>query len=396
MRFPPPAEAGGSQRIIHMKDLAQPKSGSRLAYLDNIRIFLTALVIAHHASIAFGGGGDWEVSDPVRNEITSILLTYFTAVNQSYFMSAFFLLAGYFTPRSLEKKGPSTYLVDRLIRLGIPLLVYTTLIININRYLVQVVWLNQPFSWVWEYNPGHLWFLQGLLVFAVIYVVYRIFSDRDPDHKRFQYFSDRFPPNRALIVSIAVLAILTFAVRIFIPIGEWIGGIQPAHFVHYIFCFFVGILAYRGDWFSRLKGSQAKPWGIVALVMLPVFFVIAILGGALEGEEQVAKLMGGAYWQNLAYCIWESIMLIAVLTFILYFFRERITQAGRLERALAASVYTVYIIHQTIVIAIDIFFVPLSMPPALKFISVAIIAVPLCFGLGMLILKIPGTKRVLG
>jgi len=49
-----------------------------------------------------------------------------------------------------------------------------------------------------------------------------------------------------------------------------------------------------------------------------------------------------------------------------------------------------------VVIAIDIFFVPLSMPPALKFVLVALIAVPLCFTLGWLILKIPGTKRVLG
>ena len=199
-----------------------------------------------------------------------------------------------------------------------------------------------------------------------------------------------------MIITIFILAILSFIVRIFIPIGEWIGGFQPAHFVHYIFCFFVGILAYRGDWFRRLQGSQAKPWGFVALVMLPMFFVFAILGGALEGPEQVAKLMGGAYWQNLAYCLWESTMLIAVLSFILYFFRERVTQAGRLERALAASVYTVYIIHKTVVIAIDIFFVPLSIPPALKFVLVALIAVPLCFGLAMLILKIPGTKRVLG
>ena len=379
-----------------MKDSAEPKSGSRLAYLDNIRIFLTALVVVHHSTLAFGGGGSWPVSDPVRDEITTIVLTYFTTVNQTFFMSAFFLLAGYFTPRSLEKKGSGPFLLDRLIRLGIPLLVYSTLIVNINVYLVQVVWLDQPFTPLWGYYPGHLWFLSALLFFAIVYVIYRIFSDRDPNHKRFQYYTDRFPPNRALIITILVLAVLTFAVRIFIPVGQWIAGIQPAHFIHYIFCFFAGILAYRGDWFSRLQGGQAKPWGIVALVMLPLFLVVAILGGALEGPEQVAKLMGGLYWQNLVYCFWEAVLLISVLTFILWFFRERITQAGRLERALAASVYTVYIIHQTVVIAIDIFFVPLSMPPALKFISVAIIAVPLCFGLAMLILKIPGTKRVLG
>ena len=131
-----------------MKDLAVPKSGARLSYLDNIRIFLTALVIVHHSTLAFGGGGSWEVSDPARNELTTIILTYFTAVNQTYFMSAFFLLAGYFTPRSYEKKGSGSFLLDRLIRLGIPLLVYSTLIINLNWYLVEVVWLT-------SHSPGY-------------------------------------------------------------------------------------------------------------------------------------------------------------------------------------------------------------------------------------------------
>ena len=381
-----------------MKNQSDPKTGSRLSYLDNLRIYLTVLVIIHHSSIAFsgGGGGAWPVEDPSVDAITAIFLIFFTVVNQSYFMSAFFLLAGYFTPRSLEKKGPASYLIDRLIRLGIPLLVYTTLIININQFLVQVVWLDMPFTWRLEYAPGHLWFLQALLLFAVIYVIYRRFSDRDLSHKRFQIFPDRFPTNRAMILAIAVLAILTFAVRIFVPIGEWIGGFQLAHFVHYTFCFFIGILAYRGDWFSRLKKSQARLWGIVSLVTLAMFFPLAILAGALEGDEQLAKFLGGVYWQSFAFSIWESVMLIAVLTFLLYFFREHVSQAGPLARTLAASVYTVYIIHQTIVIAVDIWFIPISIPTILKFVFVSIISVPLCFGLGILIRKIPYAQRVLG
>ena len=379
-----------------MKSQAVPKTASRLAYLDNIRIYLTVLVILHHSSIAFGGGGDWLVKDPSVDAISPIILGFFTAVNQTYFMSAFFLLAGYFTPRSLEKKGPSSFLIDRFIRLGIPLLIYTTLIININQFLVQVVYWKVPFTWLLEYDPGHLWFLQALLLFAVIYAVYHGFSDRDRSQQRFRVFPDRYPTNRALIIAIAVLAVLTFIVRIFVPIGEWIGGFQLAHFIHYIFCFFIGILAYRGDWFSRLGKSQARPWGILALVMLPVFFAIAILGGALEGDEQLAKFGGGVYWQSFVYSLWESVMLIAVTTFMLYFFRERISQAGPLARTLAASVYTVYIIHQTLVTAVDIVFIPISIPTILKFVFVAIISVPLCFGLAILIRKIPYTQRVLG
>jgi len=49
-------------------------------------------------------------------EISPILLSLFNIINQSYFMSAFFLLAGYFTPFSLERKGIKQFLIDRLIR----------------------------------------------------------------------------------------------------------------------------------------------------------------------------------------------------------------------------------------------------------------------------------------
>jgi surface polysaccharide O-acyltransferase-like enzyme len=116
----------------------------------------------------------------------------------------------------------------------------------------------------------------------------------------------------------------------------------------------------------------------------------------LERDEQLAKFLGGVYWQSFAFSIWESVMLIAVLTFLLYFFREHVFQAGPLARTLAASVYTVYIIHQTIVIAVDIWFIPMSIPTILKFVFVSIISVPLCFGLGILIRKIPYAQRVLG
>ena len=34
---------------------------SRLTYLDNLRIYLTILVILHHAALAYGGNGNWGV-----------------------------------------------------------------------------------------------------------------------------------------------------------------------------------------------------------------------------------------------------------------------------------------------------------------------------------------------
>jgi len=364
---------------------------TRMFYLDNLRIYLTILVILHHATLAYGGNGDWGIKDVITDEISPILFTFFNALNQSYFMTAFFLLAGYFTPRSLERKGAKSFILDRVIRLGIPLLIYSTLIINLNVFLIRKYYLGVPFQFIWSYIPGHLWFLQLLFLFALIYVVFKLFKkDATNLTKR------AFPSDGIIWIAVVFLSISTFLMRLAYPIGETILNVQPGHISHYIFAFYIGIIAYRGNWFRRLGNYQGKRWGKIALGTLPFFFVLFILGGALEGDANIAKFLGGFTWQAMAYAIWESIMMLAIIIFLLYFFRERFNRTGALLATMAASAYTVYIIHQTVLFGLNIVFLNVPVPSYLKFFAVSLIGVPLCFLLSYLIRKLPYAKRVLG
>ncbi len=369
---------------------------SRLFHLDNLRIYLTVLVILHHTALAYGGAGSWGVRDPGVDEISPVIFTILGAINQSYFMSAFFLLAGYFTPRSLEKKGARTFLIDRLIRLGVPLLVYTTLIININEFILSKFAYGVPFRFQFLYEAGHLWFLQALLIFALIYVVYKAIAGRNGENSPFQIYRDRFPPDVVLLLSIVVLGVVTYAVRLRFPAGDWFLEVQPGHFAHYVFSFFVGILAYRGDWFGRLSRAQARRWGLAIILIFLMSIPINILGGITEFEENLPKFLGGPHWQSFANSMWESAMLVAVVVFLLYFFRERLSKAGPLARSMAANVYTVYIIHQTILFLLHSLALSIDIPTVLKFVIVGLIAVPLCFILSSLIRRIPYARRVLG
>jgi peptidoglycan/LPS O-acetylase OafA/YrhL len=88
-------------------------------YIDNIRVYLTVLVILHHVAVAYGGSGGWPIKEPATDAVSPIIFLLFNALNQSYFMSFFFILAGYFTPRSLERKGGASFIKDRLVRLEI-------------------------------------------------------------------------------------------------------------------------------------------------------------------------------------------------------------------------------------------------------------------------------------
>ena len=363
----------------------------RMFYLDNVRIYLTILVILHHATLAYGGMGGWAVRDVITDELSPILFTVFNALNQSYFMTAFFLLAGYFTPRSLERKGSKNFLVDRIIRLGIPLLIYTTLIINLNGFMITRFYLDVPFQFVWSYQPGHLWFLQLLFLFALIYVIFKLFK------KEATNMEDRALPSDGIIwIVVILLSFFTFLMRLAYPIGETILNVQPGHISHYLFAFFIGIIAYRGDWFRRLTNAKGKRWGYIALATFPFFFVLFILGGALESDANIPKFLGGFTWQAMAYAVWETIMMVSILIFLLYFFREKFNRTGALLITMAASVYTVYIIHQTVLYGLNIVFLNFAIPSFVKFFAVALIAVPLCFLLSVLIRKIPYAKRVLG
>jgi fucose 4-O-acetylase-like acetyltransferase len=379
-----------------MNIAASTKPQKRLFHLDNLKIYLTILVIFHHSAIAYGKVGDWLVKDPAVDEISSIFLAFFGAINQTYFMSVFFLLAGYFTPLSFEKKGSSGFIRDRLIRLGIPILLYTTIILNIHEFLSATFLKHVPFSFIWIYEPSHLWFLQALLLFTVIYVISRHIVDRNTSQKFFQYSQDRFPSNTTLILSVIILGSLTFAVRLIFPVGIRVVGMQFAHFLHYIFSFFVGILAQRGNWFNRLTKAQAYKWGISVLIALSLFVPLVIFGELLENEANFVKFLGGMHWQSLAYSLWETSLFIGISVFLLYFFRERFRKAGRFARWMAENVFTVYIIHQTVLFGLNILFLSINIPAIFKFFLVGSITVLICFPLSTLIRKIPGASSVLG
>jgi len=363
----------------------------RTYYLDNLRIYLTVLVIMHHAALAYGGTGGWSIHDVVTDEISPILLTLFNALNQSYFMTAFFLLAGYFTPRSFARKGTRTFLLDRFVRLGIPLLIYTTVGINLNNYLVSKFQLGIPFHFNFHYEAGHLWFVQVLLIFALLYVLFqRSGSDTNTGAQ------EAFPSNRKIWVAILALSALTFLMRLVFPVGETIIGIQPGHIVHYIFAFFIGTKAYHYDWFGKITNKVGKRWGYCVLLTFPVLVIVLVLGGVLENDANVALFLGGFTWQAAAYAIWESIMMVSVIIFLLYFFREKLNRTSAITIGMAASLYTVYIIHQTILYSLNIGFLSIDIPSYIKFFVVSLIGVTVSFLLSVPVRKLPYADRVLG
>jgi|GEM_PF-608942 Uncharacterized protein conserved in bacteria len=126
--------------------------------LDNLKVLLTFLVIFHHAGMAYCTGGSWlyKPSNPAE------VLPWFwhvLAVNAGFFMGLYFMISGFFVPTSYDKQGGKLFVKKKLIRLGIPLVVMGVLL-SIRAGRIEL---------------SHLWFIESLLLFNLIYALIRVF-----------------------------------------------------------------------------------------------------------------------------------------------------------------------------------------------------------------------------
>ena len=104
------AQASGSITIPSTKTAVV----NRVAYIDNLRVFLTILVIVLHSAVTYGSEGGWYYQEPTDDMAVIIPLTILSAILQSFFMGLFFFLGGYFTPGSVDKKGATARRRHRL------------------------------------------------------------------------------------------------------------------------------------------------------------------------------------------------------------------------------------------------------------------------------------------
>jgi surface polysaccharide O-acyltransferase-like enzyme len=240
---------------------------------------------------------------------------------------------------------------------------------------------------------GPLWFVEVLLIFSAVYVVWRkLFRPAAPVPP--VQTDSRFPGSKVIVVFAVLMAAATFMVRLIWPTGWEFGplNLQFPFFVQYIALFVVGLIAYRRNWLANLSDSTGKRWLIVAVVLIMLFIPMAIVGGALETDE---PFRGGLYWQAMAYALWESFVCIGMCIGLTYLFRCKWNAQGRVAKFLSPNAYTAYIIHAPVITFTALALRDVDVYPLLKFGLAALIALPLCFVLSNLVRKLPYADRIL-
>ncbi|WP_319482945.1 acyltransferase family protein [uncultured Draconibacterium sp.] len=367
-------------------------SSSRLYYIDNLRIFLIGLVVLLHFNITYGAPGDWYYNESEAGMPEIIIQTMFNMTNQAFFMGMFFFISAYFTAASLKRKTTGKFIKDRLVRLGIPLVVFyfflNPLTNFVHYYFIKheavtfVGFLTNPRAW----GFGPMWFVETLLLFTVIYLV--VFN-------REKTIKMSYPGTGKLVIGAIILGLSQYVIRMWLPVG-WsmpFTNLQFPFFVQYIVLLVFGVIAYNNNWLEAISFKSAKRWFIFAQLMIwLVLPVVLYVGGKENGVED---FVGGGTWQSFAWAIWEQLVCVAMIIGLFGMAKKYFNRQGGLAKQLSASAYGVYIIHPPVIVAISALFIGWQdINQLLKFIVLAPVALVACFTLAWLIRQVPGVKKV--
>ena len=337
----------------------------RLYYLDNLKVFLTVLVIMHHAGQAYGNGGGWAYTPSNPAEFMPWIWHFFST-NAAFFMGLYFFISGYFVPRSFDKQGTKQFVNKKLLRLGVPLLFMGGIISILS---------GKP-------EIGHMWFVESLLVFCLIYALIRQWVQ--PINEA----CNSKPTIIGLLIVALLMGVGSYFIRQVSSQDHWIWpfGIiplpmEPAHYLQYVMMFVLGILAYRFQWLDKMTNG-------VGLTAMLIGFALAMGNYLRDGG-----LWDAFVWKWFG--IYESLMCVFISFGLMWLFREFINATSCFWQWCAAQSYGAYIFHLLLMIVLQNAVDGVWMGAFGKFLFIGVVTTVFSFLLTWIIRMIPGFKKVL-
>ena len=365
-------------------------SNARAVWLDYLRSFVTLLVVAHHAALAYPTFANfnpahyiWSTA-PIVDDSRWVGMDVFIGFNDAFFMPLMFLISGLFVQQGLRKKGPKGYLKDRFVRLGVPFLIAEVLLIPIaympsfyqathsTRFIpfVQDYLVNQQ----WPVGPP--WFIWLLLAFDGVAAL--VFS-RVP-----AFFSgighwlahQRKHPVRLCLILYGLTALSLIPLSLWVGQYTWVGNWGPFdfqlnRFLFYLFFFLLGGCLGAADWQvwlfrrNKLLGIDGLFW----LVLSVVCYGLIVLESGF-GAEQVRQ---GTLTPTEGFFLYDLVFVGSCLASIgacLSFFKQNVTRPFHSWDSLSNNAYGIYVVHYGFVTWLQFALMTTNLPVVVKFVFV--------------------------
>ncbi len=317
---------------------------NRLHSLDFLRAFALLMGVLLHVLMLFLEPFDG--SEPRLG--ASIIFIWI----HTWRMPLFMLLAGFFTALSLSKRDTGNYALNRLIRLGVPLLLLWSVIPAIDEGTSVLFKIPELISYIFYDIPftlrlDHLWFLYYLLLF---YGVLLLIKTTAP--LIFSLVIDfELSLSRVLCLWMPILILLS-------PLNKPIGGIFgeiPITFgeinlgsMLFMASFFIiGMQAHKSSQF--LENLQRTRFWLPSLIVSSLIPIGLLAWGGVKDEPFA---FSGSLELWIVNSLSGSAALLMVLS-IMGLAMHKISSSGQMLRWLVRLSYPIYVFHLMFVISVS-------------------------------------------
>ena len=375
-------------------------ASARRPWLDNLKVALIAAIIAIHAVMSYTSMEVWSYTE-LRETTLSPLVEAVTAVVVAPFgffvIAVLFLAAGLLTPASLERKGTSRFVRDRLLHLGVPFLVYILVVQPTVMYAFEHPLGKATGGFWFEYlgeerqlDTGPLWFVGVLLIFSLAYATW--VSVPRPRRPRRQPHRTSMRQLTAIVVAVAVAS---FAIRVGYPYGGD-SGFTDLNFWQWpasAAVFGLGISGAKQGWLSHVPSDLARDCRGVTLAAAGAMAVVLTIAGS---RDQVDSLMGGWGWPALVFAGVEGVLSVCGSIWLVALAQRRLDRRVRWGPVLSRSAYGAFILQTPVLIGFAVALRPVALPAEVKALLLATSGVVTCFALAWWVVsRVPTLARVL-
>jgi glucans biosynthesis protein C len=373
----------------------ESSSGSRLYYLDWLRVIAIICVFFFHNARFYDTFTDWHI----KNATTNVGATALVAIMNPWMMPLFFLISGAGTYYALKNRTILQYIGERTLRILVPL-IFGMLVIVVPQAYYQAAFhgeipagynflqiLGLYYKTLPDLNFFHLWFLAFLFVFSIV-TSPLLAAWGKQNWSIITRIAAYFEKPWALIL----LVVLPLAAAdAFIPQSNILGdrGSGGWSMIAYLQFFIFGYLIFAN---SRIMASVKKiGWLALGAVLVTAGLLLTVFFDYLVNPADHFGSPGFIFAMTL-----EAVNSWAFLLAILALAAKVLNRNNRFLSYANEAVLPFYILHQTVIISIGYYIISQDWGVGLKYPVIAISSFVVILAIYELVRRVNVLRFLLG
>jgi hypothetical protein len=359
-------------------------------WVDNLRVVLIAGVIVVHTATAYVVDIPWYYDDErAASGLWSLVIGLPTFLAGAFGLGPLFLVAGAFSARSLARVGPAGFTRARLVRLGLPLLVFVLLIQPLTDWIGNRRSERGSFlHYLGMTEVSVMWFVAALLLFSLGYAGLRHLRPVQPSTR---------PVRPILLLTAAAVTIAVTSLTVWqvwpwnaevllnLRVGEWPQGAV---------LFALGVYAGETGWPEELSRANVRRLGWIAAAAAATLAGLLGLEVMVRGDVNVL-MEARVPLDSALLAVLDGMLAIAWTIWCTAWFQRRWNRHGSLTAKASRASYATYVLHPLVLTTLMVLFAAVTLTPSLKFLILSVLAVPTCFLVGYALTLVPGVARIM-